>query len=303
MRKLVARDVARLYGAAGAGIGPEEVRVRRESLPEPARRYLDFALSPSLPHLRSVRLRHGGWFRTRPDAKWMSIAGEEHFTVGEPGFVWSARVRVAPLVWIEARDLLLGGRGNMLVKLFSRFTLADASGEHIDQGARLRWLAEAVRFPAAFAGPAVRWQAVDELRAKAVLGQDGLPVELLDGLVHVKGLPVAGPGSPSLGLGWWRHLPAELTLEAAMAAAGMVLYWRAAEGQTGARRAGMAIFTVLLAVLTIWGQAAATVAPPRTALVANWIAAPVVFAAIAGFLDLRPKEKGMGLNQPTGTAP
>ena len=130
-------------------------------------------------------------------------------------------------------------------------------------------------------------------RAGMVTGIAVLSHYLLDGLVHVKGLPVAGPGSPSLGLGWWRYLPFELTLEAAMAAAGLVLYWGVAKTQTRARRVGMAAFTVLLALLTIWGQATATVAPPRSALVANWIAAPVVFAAIAGFLDLRTREKAL----------
>jgi hypothetical protein len=36
---------------------------------------------------------------------------------------------------------------------------------------------------------------------------------LLDGLVHVAGLPILGESSPKLGLGLWRSMPIELTLE------------------------------------------------------------------------------------------
>jgi hypothetical protein len=178
MRALVARDVGRLYDGAGSGVGPEEMAARWDGLPEPVRRYLCFAVSPGVPRLRTVRVRHEGLFRTSPDAKWLRITGEEHFAVSPPGFVWNARVRPAPLVWIEARDLLLDGRGHMLVKLLSLFTLADERGAHIDQGSHLRWLGEAVWFPLAFAGPLIRWERVDDTRALVSLAQEGLPVEM-----------------------------------------------------------------------------------------------------------------------------
>src|SRR5262249_19933008 len=44
---------------------------------------------------------------------------------------------------------------------------------------------------------------------------------LLDGIVHVKGLPLAGSEGPAFGLGLWRNLPLELFIEAAMAALGV----------------------------------------------------------------------------------
>jgi hypothetical protein len=78
------------------------------------------------------------------------IEGEQYFIAAEPGFVWNASVRLVSLLWIEERDRLLSGRGNMLVRLVSLFRIADASGPEIDQGASRRWLAESVRFPYAF---------------------------------------------------------------------------------------------------------------------------------------------------------
>ena len=104
---------------------------------------------------------------------------------------------------------------------------------------------------------------------------------LLDGIVHVKGLPVAGPGSPELGLGLWRNLPLELGLEVAMAAAGLAIYF----GVVKKRRIGMAIYTVILTIFTVVGQATATEAPPGGTLIASWVGVPLLCGAIAWRLD------------------
>lgn len=148
-------------------------------LPDPVRRYLAFAVPPDARAVRTVRLRHDGFFRPNPGPRWFPIRGEQHFTIDPPGFVWSARMRVLPLVWVAARDSLEAGQGHMLVKLNSIFTLADARGAEIDQGARARWLAEAVWFPSAFAGDAVRWEAIDDQSARVTLSDGGLPVSLV----------------------------------------------------------------------------------------------------------------------------
>src|ERR1022692_196342 len=83
----------------------------------------------------------------------------------------------------------------------------------------------------------------------------------------------AGPGSPELGLGLWRNIPVELTLEAVMTVAALVLYLRAAQDHPGGRRIGMVVYVILLGALAIGGQATATEPVGRSALIANWIAA------------------------------
>ena len=74
---------------------------------------------------------------------------------------------------------------------------------------------------------------------------------VLDGLVHVAGLPMAGKNSPQFGLGRWKNMPAEL-LETVMAPAVVVIYWQVA-GNSAASRWGVATFMVLLTALT-WTQ-------------------------------------------------
>jgi len=151
------------------------------------RRYLRFAIEDGAPATRTVRLEHGGTFRPKPEQRWLPIRGVEYFAAATPGFVWSASVRLAPLAWIDARDRLHNRRGNMLVKLESLFAIADASGPEIDQGASLRWLAEAIWFPYAFVGEAIRWEPVSGEAARATLLQEGAPAHvevawLLDGV-------------------------------------------------------------------------------------------------------------------------
>jgi hypothetical protein len=140
--------------------------------------------------VRTVRLRHGGTFRTKLDGAWLPIRGEQYFAADPPGFVWWGRVRIVPGVWVDARDRSVGGLGNMHVSVESSFTVADSAGAEIDQGALLRLLGEMAWFPTALLDDRhVTWTAVDDRRARARLrvgrgevtcvfefGEDGLPV-------------------------------------------------------------------------------------------------------------------------------
>jgi len=175
-RKRVARHVTTLLSTTMSSVGPQQLAVRLGSLPEPVRRYLRFGIQDGAPATRTVRLEHGGSFRTKPEQPWLPIRGVEYFTAATPGFVWSASISPAPLTWIDACDRLHNRRGNMLVKLESLFTIANACGPEIDQGASLRWLAEAVWFPYAFVNDAIRWEPVSGEAARATLVQDGAPV-------------------------------------------------------------------------------------------------------------------------------
>ena len=175
-RHRIASEIRALLGASKDQVGPAELRSRWPDLPAPARRYLSYSIGDETPPLRTARVVHGGTFRMRPDAPWRPIRGRQHFSVAHPGFVWDASVVMAPGLRIQARDALLGGRGSMLVKLGSALTMANAGGADVDQGASLRWLAESVWFPFAFVSEDVRWDAIDEHRARVSLTGQAPPV-------------------------------------------------------------------------------------------------------------------------------
>jgi hypothetical protein len=112
---------------------------------------------------------------------------------------------------------------------------------------------------------------------------------LLDGIVHVKGLPVWGPGSWELGVGLWRRFP--LALEAAMALGALILYWRATSDRARPWRIAMSIYVIFLAAVMLLGQLTAK-QQTRTALIVSWVVAPVVFSCIAGLLDRKVEGSG-----------
>lgn len=174
-QRLVSREVELLFHGAALSVGPDTLRARRDTLPSPVQRYLQYAIGEDAPAIRTARLRHGGLFRTSPDSRWWSIEGEQYFTAARPGFIWNARIRPAPLMWIEARDGLLHERGSMLVKALSAIPIANAAGTEIDQGATLRWLAETAWFPYALVSDCIRWDPIDERSARATIRYEGPP--------------------------------------------------------------------------------------------------------------------------------
>ncbi|MGE0040602.1 MAG: DUF6544 family protein [Vicinamibacterales bacterium] len=190
----LARDVTREGRALVAAAGPARPLVQPEidGLPVPVRRYLGEAVGYRPFAIRTVRLTHGGVMRKAPDAKWLPIRGQQYFRADPPAFRWWGRLRVAPGIWVDARDSSVGGVGRMLIQAAATFTMDDATGAEIDQGALLRLLGEMTWFPTAFAdGGYVSWRAVDDQSAEATLrlagrevkglftfGADGLPARM-----------------------------------------------------------------------------------------------------------------------------
>jgi hypothetical protein len=177
----------RVLGATVVSPGRSGVDLAR--LPAPVARYLAAAIGGDRSPVRAVRVRHGGLFRTRPGQGWLPIHGRQLLIADPPGFVWWGRVRVAPGIWIDARDKLVCGRASMLIRAESTVTLGDARGRELDQGAAIRVLAEMVWLPTAFLDERyVTWSAIDDRSARATLrlcgyevsavfhfGADGMP--------------------------------------------------------------------------------------------------------------------------------
>jgi len=125
----------------------------------------------------------------------------------------------------------------------------------------------------------------DAKRVLIVIALVVLSHYLLDGLVHVAGLPLAGEDSPKFGLGLWKHMPLELGIETVMSVVGIAVYWKLAGARRSAvARWGMALFVALVTALT-WTQLAATEAPSSKQLAVSWIVVPLVFGVIAYALD------------------
>ncbi|KUO62572.1 MAG: hypothetical protein APF84_02150 [Gracilibacter sp. BRH_c7a] len=145
-----------------------------DKLPSPVQRWLENSQVVGKDSVRDVRLKQTGVMRTEPDKPWMSFKAEQYFVTENPGFIWKAKINVAPMFHISGRDKYDEGKGNMLIKVLSLITLGDATGEEIDQGTMLRYLAEMMWFPAAALNDYIQWEAVDERSAKATMSYKGV---------------------------------------------------------------------------------------------------------------------------------
>jgi hypothetical protein len=156
---------------------PDELR----GLPAPVVRYFQFALTPGQPLIRSARIEHRGEFRGAIDARWNPFGSVQHFTVQRPGFVWDAKIRMAPLVTVRVRDSYIGGHAGMLAKLAGLVAVVDQEDTpHLNSGALHRHFLESTWFPTALLpSQGVHWEAIDDRSARASLTDSGITVTMV----------------------------------------------------------------------------------------------------------------------------
>lgn len=171
--KQVEREVKTLLASSEDTSDEKFTHAQIAELPEVVQRYFKCSLREGQSYIKYVRLRHGGTFRQNQGQGWTPIIGEEYFTTENPGFVWHGKIKPFPILWITGRDRYFEGKGNMLIKLWSTFTLADAKGKEMDQSALVRWLIETPLFPTALLpSKRLQWEKTDSDSAKATL-EDG----------------------------------------------------------------------------------------------------------------------------------
>jgi hypothetical protein len=173
-------EIDRLRRATTVQAAAQSVTPQFNDLPAPVARYLLLAL-PTTKHIQEVRIRQTGTLRTDVSSeRWMSFEAEHIVVPPATGFVWNARVRVAPLTHVRVRDALIEGRGSGQVSLLSAFTVsADADTPEMNSGSLHRYLAEAVWYPTALLpSPTLRWTEIDATRSLATLTNHGVTVSL-----------------------------------------------------------------------------------------------------------------------------
>jgi len=155
-------------------------------------RYFRAVLREGQPIVLRVHVSQQGDFLVRPSGNgWRPFVATQHFATRPAGFVWDARIRVAPGLGIHVRDAFVEGTGSMLASFmgFGRMVSVEGTPE-IAAGALHRYLAEAVLFPTALLpGQGVVWTPLDDSSARATLSAAATTVSLdfrfgADGLVR-----------------------------------------------------------------------------------------------------------------------
>lgn len=185
-RRDSARMVARLLGRAAAAAvadgapvtggnasqaAEQAMALETDALPAPVARYFAFAFPDGDVAARTVRIRWTGEFRIGPDAGWLPLTAEQHFTVRPPGFLWDARIRMLPLVPVHVRDTYDADGASMRGRIGGLVTVVNQAGTpELAQSALARWIGEAVWFPMALLPrEGVRWEAIDDSSARVVV--------------------------------------------------------------------------------------------------------------------------------------
>ena len=180
-RKRSAKTVQHLHRASTTprtiAFNPAELT----GLPQPVVRYFRTVLDDGQPMVRHVLLTQRGQFlvRPRPDG-WRPFDATQHFTTHPGGFVWDARIRMAPGLTIRVRDALVDGAGSMVGRLMCVWPLVSvADTPEIAAGALQRYLAESVWFPTALLpSQGVIWTGLDDSSARAALTLGATTVSL-----------------------------------------------------------------------------------------------------------------------------
>lgn len=175
---ILARLEAKRLPASPARYDPREI----EGLPAPVQRYFSTVLTPGQSIVTAATLEHTGHFNLSPTGEqWKPFTSRQRVIVQRPGFLWDARIAMAPGVSVRVHDSYADGEGLLHAAVSGLFSVADLrGGGELARGELMRFFAEAAWYPTALLpSQGVRWTAVDELSANATLTDGALSITLL----------------------------------------------------------------------------------------------------------------------------
>ncbi len=151
-------------------------------LPAPVQRYFGAVLKAGQPVVASAQVKLTGAFNMSQTAdQWRPLTSTQHVVTHPPGFVWDARISMAPGVPVYVYDAYVAGTGALAAQALGLFTVAQMpASPELDHGELMRFLAEAAWYPTALLpGQGVQWEAIDETSAAATLRDGATSVRLV----------------------------------------------------------------------------------------------------------------------------
>jgi hypothetical protein len=150
-------------------------------LPPPVQRYLAKALTPGQPIPTTVDLEHVGTFNmSETGENWRPFTSTQHVVMSRPGFVWDARVQMAPGVSAWVHDAYVVGEGILEARALGAIpVMTMRGGGDIALGELMRFFAECAWYPTRLLpSQGVEWAPIDEQSARATLTDGALTLTL-----------------------------------------------------------------------------------------------------------------------------
>jgi len=164
-------------------ITPKSYNLRElEGLPAPVQRYFRAVLKKGQPLIAAVSVEHTGTFNmSETGEQWKPFKSTQRVISQRPGFVWDARIRMAPSMTVHVHDAYVAGEGVLTAKLFGLLTvMKQLSTPELAQGELMRFFAEGAWYPTALLpSQGVVWEAIDDTQASATLTDGTTTVKLV----------------------------------------------------------------------------------------------------------------------------
>lgn len=172
--------VDRLSAGVDPAIAPPAFEAAAvDTLPPPVTRYLRTAITDGHPIVRAaIATQEADFFI---NGNWRPLTATQHFSIDPPGFVWDARIDMAPLMHALVRDAYVDGHAMMQASISGVYTLADqVDTPQLNSGALQRFLGEMVWIPTALLpSKHVRWTPRDSRSSVVTLADGDHQVTLL----------------------------------------------------------------------------------------------------------------------------
>ncbi|MBL7872461.1 MAG: hypothetical protein JNM78_12665 [Cyclobacteriaceae bacterium] len=144
------------------------------NLPEPVKKWLKNSGIIGKPFISYGKVTQIAEMQMKPEQdNWMTATAKQLTTIDNPAFIWSVDVKMNSLLNFQGRDKFDDGKGEMLIKMNSLFTIVNEHGEKLDEGTLQRYLGEMVWFPSLALSPYITWEQIDENEAKATMTYTG----------------------------------------------------------------------------------------------------------------------------------
>ena len=113
------RELHARMGAVRVPLTPELYDPRElEGLPAPVQRYFCAVLKEGQPLVAAASVAHTGTFNmSGTEEQWKPFQSTQHIITQRPGFVWDARIRMAPGMTAQVHDAYVAGEGILTAKL------------------------------------------------------------------------------------------------------------------------------------------------------------------------------------------
>ncbi len=174
MNKMIKKEIDHLLSQTDTTDNGKLDKNDINSLPYPVQNWLKQSGMSGKEPVKSVWLTQKAKMKMKPEQEnWYNATAEQIFTVDNPGFVWTVKMKMSPIIKIKGRDKFIDGKGEMLIRMNSIINIVKEKGNKINEGTMQRFLGEIVWFPSAALSPYIKWEPIDSLSAKATMDYRG----------------------------------------------------------------------------------------------------------------------------------